>query len=95
MPAYVIANVEVTDPAAYEEYKKGVPATIAAYGGRYLTRGGAVETLEGGWTPKRVVILEFPSLARLKAWYDSPEYRPLRAIRERAATSVLVAVEGG
>lgn len=95
MPAYVIANVEVTDVAAYEEYKKGVPATIAAYGGRYLTRGGAAETLEGEWMPKRVVILEFPNLAQLKAWHDSPEYRPLRAIRERAAKSVLVAVEGG
>lgn len=94
MSAYVIANVEVTDPAAYEEYKKGVPATIAAYGGRYLTRGGAAETLEGDWSPRRVVILEFPDMARLKAWHASPEYRPLRAIRERAAKSVLVAVEG-
>lgn len=95
MPAYIIANVEVTNPEAYEEYKKGVPATIATYGGRYLTRGGVAETLEGDWSPQRVVILEFPSMTQLKAWHNSPEYQPLRAIRDRAAKSVLVAVEGG
>lgn len=94
MPAYLIANVEITDPAGYGEYKKGVPATIAAHGGRYLTRAGATEVLEGAWVPSRVVILEFPDMARLRAWFDSPEYRPLRAIRERAAKSSLVAVEG-
>jgi uncharacterized protein (DUF1330 family) len=94
MPAYLIANVEITDPARYEAYKKGVPATIAAYGGRYLTRAGATEVLEGSWVPSRVVILEFPDMARLKAWFDSPEYRPLREIRERSAKSSLVAVEG-
>jgi uncharacterized protein (DUF1330 family) len=94
MPAYLIANVEITDPAGYEAYKKGVPATIAAYGGRYLTRAGATEVLEGSWVPSRVVILEFPDMARLKAWFDSPEYRPLREIRERSAKSSLVAVEG-
>jgi uncharacterized protein (DUF1330 family) len=94
MPAYLIANVEITDPAGYEEYKKGVPATIAAHGGRYLTRAGATEVLEGTWVPSRVVILEFPDMARLKAWFDSPEYRPLRKIRERSAKSSLVAVEG-
>jgi uncharacterized protein (DUF1330 family) len=94
MPAYLIANVEITDSAGYEEYKKGVPATIAAHGGRYLTRAGATEVLEGTWVPSRVVILEFPDMARLKAWFDSPEYRPLRKIRERSAKSSLVAVEG-
>lgn len=94
MPAYVIADVEVTDPALYEEYRKGVPATIAAYGGRYVARGGAVEVLEGDWIPRRAVILEFPSVERVKAWYDSPEYRPLREIRRRASNSRLVIVEG-
>jgi uncharacterized protein (DUF1330 family) len=94
MAAYVIANVEVADPAGYEEYKKQAPATITAYGGRYLTRGGAREVLEGDWAPNRVVILEFPSMAQLKAWYDSPEYRPLRQIRERTTKSSIVAVEG-
>lgn len=94
MAAYVIADVQVTDPTAYDEYRKGVPATIAAFGGRYLARGGAVEVLEGDWAPRRAVILEFPSLAQVKAWYDSPEYRLLREIRQRASNGRLVVVEG-
>jgi uncharacterized protein (DUF1330 family) len=92
--AYLFANIEVTDADGYDEYRKGVPATIAAHGGRYLTRGGATEVLEGDWVPRRMVILEFPSMAALKAWYDCPEYRPLRAIRERTAVSSLVAIDG-
>lgn len=95
MPAYLIGNIEVTDPAGYEEYKKGVGATVAAYGGRSLARpGGAMEVLEGEWKPKRLVILEFPSAAQLKAWYNSTEYKPLLEIRLRAAKSSLVMVEG-
>ena len=94
MTAYVIADVEVLDPAGYEAYRQQVPATIAAYGGRYLARGGATEVLEGSWSPRRCVILEFPSMAQLKAWWDSPEYQPLRAIRERTTRSHLVATEG-
>jgi len=94
MPAYVFANIEVTDPVLYEEYRKGVPATIAQYGGRYVARGGAAEGLEGGYAPRRVVILEFPSIERAKAWWDSPEYRPLRAIRQRASRGDLLLVEG-
>jgi uncharacterized protein (DUF1330 family) len=94
MPAYVVGSVEITDPAGYEEYRKHVPATIAAHGGRYLTRGAAIEVLEGDWAPKRFVILEFPDMARLKAWYDSPEYRPLREIRARTSKSSLFVVEG-
>jgi uncharacterized protein (DUF1330 family) len=94
MTAYLIADVEVLDSAAYEEYRQKVPATIAAYGGRYLVRGGALAALEGDWSPKRCVILEFPSMAQLEAWYDSPAYVPLRAIRQRATKSKLVKVEG-
>jgi uncharacterized protein (DUF1330 family) len=94
MTAYVIADIEVLDPAGYETYRQQVPATIAAYGGRYLARGGATEVLEGSWSPRRCVILEFPSMAQLKAWWDSPEYQPLRAIRERTTRSHLVATEG-
>jgi uncharacterized protein (DUF1330 family) len=94
MPAYIHASVEVTDPALYEEYRQQVPAVIAAYGGRYLVRGGAVEVLEGAAAAQRQVILEFPDMARLKAFYNSPEYRPLMAIRNRAARSSLVAIEG-
>jgi uncharacterized protein (DUF1330 family) len=94
MAAYVIAEVEVVDPAGYDEYRKGVPATIAAYGGKFLVRGGAVDTREGGWAPKRIVVLEFESVARARAWYESPEYRPLLALRERAAKSKLIIAEG-
>ena len=94
MPAYLIADVEVLDPSGYEEYRKQVPATIAAFGGRYLARGGALTVLEGNWSPKRGVILEFPSLDRLKAWYDSPAYVPLRALRERTTKSNRVMIDG-
>lgn len=94
MTAYLIANVDVTDAQGYDEYRKEVPAMIAAYGGRYLSRAGTTEVLEGDWVPKRLVILEFPSMERLKAWYDSPEYRPLRDIRRRTSTSTIVAIDG-
>lgn len=94
MPAYVIADVEVIDSAGYEEYRQKVPATIAAHGGRYLARGGVTEVLEGAWSPKRCVVLEFPSMAQFRAWWASPEYQPLRAIRERTARSHLVVTEG-
>jgi len=94
MSAYVIADVEVLDSAGYEAYRQQVPATIASFGGRYLARGGALTVLEGDWAPKRCVILEFPSIAQAKAWYDSPAYVPLRAIRERTTKSRLVMVEG-
>lgn len=94
MPAYLFANVEVTDAAGYEQYRQRVTATIEAFGGRYLVRGGATDVLEGEWAPKRMVILEFPSMAQLKAWYRSPEYRPLLQLRQATASSTLVAVEG-
>jgi len=94
MVAYVINDMEVTDPALLEEYKKLSPATVAQYGGRFLARGGALEVLEGAWAPKRLVILEFPSLAQAKAWVNSPEYAPARRIRQRASRSNLVVVDG-
>lgn len=94
MAAYVIANVEVIDAATYERYRKDVPATIEKYGGRFLVRGGAVQALEGPFVPKRIVVLEFPSVERAKAWWDSPEYRPLRALRQSASRGDLLVVEG-
>jgi uncharacterized protein (DUF1330 family) len=94
MAAYVIADVEVTDPELYDRYRKEVPATVAAHGGRFVARGGEVQALEGGWSPKRIVILEFPSMAKLRAWYDSAEYRPLIEMRQRASKGKLIAVEG-
>ncbi|MEO5700574.1 MAG: DUF1330 domain-containing protein [Casimicrobiaceae bacterium] len=94
MPTYVIADIEVTDPTGYEEYRQKAPATIAAFGGRYLARGGATEALEGNWLPQRCAILEFPSMAAFKAWWESPEYTAIRAIRQRTTTSRLIVTEG-
>ena len=94
MPAYIIADIDVTDPTGYEEYRARVPAVIAAHGGRYLVRGGAVERLEGDWPLRRCVVLGFKDMAAAQAFWDSPEYRPLREIRERTANSRIVAVEG-
>jgi uncharacterized protein (DUF1330 family) len=94
MTAYVFAEVEVTDPVAYEDYRRQVPAVIAKYGGRYLVRGGAATLHEGTVPPQRLVILEFESMAKLRAFYDSPEYAPLLAIRSRASKSRLLSVEG-
>ncbi|MEO8718876.1 MAG: DUF1330 domain-containing protein [Burkholderiales bacterium] len=94
MAGYVIAEVEVTDPATYEEYRKLVPATVARYGGKFLVRGGAVESKEGGWQPKRLVVLEFASLEQARKWYASPEYAPALALRLKAARSKVVLVDG-
>ena len=94
MKAYVIADIEVVDSVGYEEYRQKAPATITAHGGRYLARGGATEVLEGTWSPKRCVIVEFPSMAQFKEWWTSPEYQALCAIRERTAKSNLIVTEG-
>lgn len=94
MPAYLIAEIDVTDPAGFEEYRQLVPTTIQQYGGRFLVRGGAVEALEGDWQPKRVVITEFPSLEQARRWYNSEEYREPKALRFKTATSKVILVEG-
>jgi len=94
MPAYCLAEVDVTDSQGFAEYSTGVPATIAQYGGRYLARGGRVERVEGDWEPKRLVIVEFPSVEQALAWYHSPEYSAIRSIRERTANTRFVIVEG-
>ena len=94
MAAYMIADVDVTDAAVFEEYRREVPATEARYGGRYLGRGGETKVLEGDWEPHRLVIVEFPDMASLMAWYNSPEYVPLKVIRERCAKTRIIALEG-
>ncbi len=94
MAAYVIADVEVHDPAAYEEYKRLVPSSLEKYGGRFLVRGGKWEHLEGTWEPKRLVVLEFPSLEQARLWHGSEEYREAKELRQRVATSDLLLVEG-
>jgi uncharacterized protein (DUF1330 family) len=94
MPAYVIVEVDIHDPANYERYKALVPPTIAAYGGRYLARGGQVESLEGDWNPRRVVILEFPSVERARAWWAAPEAEQIKALRQSSARTKMIVVEG-
>lgn len=94
MSAYVIGEIEVTDPAAYDEYRRQVLATIEKYGGRFLVRGGDVEALEGGWSPKRIVVLEFATLQQARMWYRSPEYAPLIKLRQKGSRGKLIAVQG-
>ena len=94
MSAYMIAEIDVVDPAAYEDYRKQVLGVVTKYGGKFIVRGGKIEPKEGGWTPKRIVVLEFPSLAQAQKWYDSPEYAPLIKLRQRASKGKLIIVEG-
>ena len=94
MPAYFIVDVNVQDSAGFEEYRKRVPATVEKYGGKFLVRGGKFEKLEGDWQPTRVVLTEFPSLEQAKRWYDSEEYRELKALRFKTARTNLILVEG-
>ena len=94
MPGYVIAEVEVTDPAVFEEYRGQVSATIEQYGGSYIVRGGEHEKIEGDWTPKRLVIIQFESVARAREWYYSAEYEGLKALRHKSANTNVVIVEG-
>ena len=94
MPGYVIADVDVQDPEAYEEYKRLVPGTLEPYGGRFLVRGGDVERLEGGWEAHRVVVLEFPSTDDARRWYASDGYSRAKAMRQRASAGSLLLVAG-
>ena len=94
MPAYVIVDIEVTDPDGYDEYKKLAPSAVKLFGGKYLARGGPNETLKGEWKANRLVILEFENTARAKAWLNSPEYASARSLRHRYARSTMVVVEG-
>jgi len=93
MSAYVIGEIEVTDPAVYDDYRKQVLATITKYGGRFLVRGGKAEAMEGAM-PKRMVLLEFPSYEQALQWYRSPEYAPLITLRQKAARGRLIITEG-
>lgn len=94
MAGYVIVDVETTDPVEMDAYRKLVGPTVEKYGGRFLVRGGRSETREGDWQPKRVVVLEFPSLERARQWYDSEEYREPKQMRMRAGKANLIIVEG-
>jgi uncharacterized protein (DUF1330 family) len=94
MAAYIVVEVEVRDQERYETYKRMVPPSLAAYGGRFVVRGGEVETLEGEWSPKRLVIAEFPSVERAKAWWGSEEYAEAKALRQATAHTRMILIEG-
>jgi uncharacterized protein (DUF1330 family) len=94
MSTYLIADVDIHDEAAYDEYRQQVGPLVDAHGGRFLVRGGNCRALEGDWAPRRLVVIEFPSAEALQGFYDSPEYAPLIALRQSATTSKLLAAEG-
>ena len=94
MAAYIVVEVEVLEPTRYEDYRKMVAPTLAPYGGRFLVRASAIETIEGDWSPKRLVILEFPSTAKAKAWWSSSEYAEAKALRQATARTQMILAEG-
>jgi uncharacterized protein (DUF1330 family) len=94
MPAYIIVETDVTDPEQYEQYKAASPSVVAAGGGRFVVRGGELAVLEGDWSPKRIVMLEFEDLEAAKRFYESPEYQEAKKLREGAASLNMIAVEG-
>ena len=94
MAAYVISELEVLDTVAIETYRALAAKSIAQYGGRYLVRGGAADLAEGGPTPKNIIVVEFPSMERLREWYASPEYAEALKIRQTALDRRLILVEG-
>jgi uncharacterized protein (DUF1330 family) len=94
MPAYVVVEIDIKDPVAYERYKELAPPSIAAYGGRYIVRGAPAETLEGSWRPPRFVMLEFETAERARAWWSSPEYAPAKALRQSCADTEMLLVDG-
>jgi uncharacterized protein (DUF1330 family) len=93
MPAYIVVQIAIEDPVAYDRYKELAPPSIARYGGRYVVRGGPSEVLEGTWQPARLVVLEFPTVAQARAWWSSPEYAPAKAVRQRCAQTEMLLIE--
>ncbi|MGY5780246.1 DUF1330 domain-containing protein [Rhizobium sp. LEGMi135b] len=94
MPAYIISDVTIRDAEAFQTYRTRAATSIAHYDGHYLVRGGAIEQLEGDWSPRTIVIVEFPDLERAQAWYRSPEYAHALKVRDQALSRNLILVEG-
>ena len=94
MPAYIIVDVNINNPDEYEEYKKLTPASVAAYQGSFIVRGGPTETLEGDWVPGRIVVLEFPNADRARQWWNSTEYAAAKLIRQRASVTRMILADG-
>jgi uncharacterized protein (DUF1330 family) len=94
MKAYVIVDVKITDPDRYGEYKKLTPGSLVPFEGKFVVRGGESETLEGTWEPGRIVVLEFPSMQKARAWWSSEGYAPAKALRQSASVTRMILVEG-
>jgi uncharacterized protein (DUF1330 family) len=94
MKAYIIVDVNIKDPVRYEDYKKMTPGSLVPYEGKFIVRGGPTETLEGDWTPGRIVLVEFPSVEKAKAWWSSEGYAPAKALRQATAETKMILVEG-
>jgi uncharacterized protein (DUF1330 family) len=94
MPAYIIVQVDISDPTQYEAYKKLTPDTVKAFGGKFILRGNPVDVLEGSWDHDRLVMLEFPDKETAKRWYHSKEYQAAKEIRRSAAQAKFFLVEG-
>jgi len=94
MPAYIIVEVTVHNPTEYEDYKKLTPGSLKNYQGKFIVRGGKTETLEGEWSPQRIVVLEFPTAELANAWWASEEYAPAKVLRQRTAYTKMILVEG-
>jgi uncharacterized protein (DUF1330 family) len=94
MAAYVIADVQITDPERYADYTAHTPESIARHGGRWVARGGSTHVLEGEWAPGRIVVIEFPNVVAALEWFNSDDYQELAAIRREASTARIVVVEG-
>jgi uncharacterized protein (DUF1330 family) len=94
MKAYIIVEVNVKDPVRYEDYKKMTPGSLLPYEGKFIVRGGQSEPLEGDWVPGRVVVVEFPSVEKAKAWWSSGGYAPAKALRQATADTRMILVEG-
>jgi uncharacterized protein (DUF1330 family) len=95
MSAYIVVQIDVEDLETYERYKELAPPSIREYGGRYIVRAGATETLEGSWAPNRFVVLEFPTADAARAWWSSEAYADAKAMRQRSASTQMILVEGG
>lgn len=94
MAAFVIFDVEIRDMDRYQEFVQRVKPVVEAAGGKYLARGGAHKVYEGDWTPRRIVLFEFPSVAAFEAFYDGPVYQGLKPLRDACSSARLVCVEG-
>jgi uncharacterized protein (DUF1330 family) len=94
MKAYVLVDVTITNSTRYEDYKKLTPVSLIPFDGKFIVRGGAAETLEGNWDPGRIVVVEFPSVEKAKAWWSSAGYAPAKAIRQSSSVTKMIIVEG-